>query len=226
MTTTSNEESDEDVEQTSAVETNQTTTESDDDDDERAVDEDLAAALASGLRIETETKEEDDATEQDDGSVALERQRREQQIRQWRGQAPASIRQVARWIASEDDDGGKTCQRILVLTGAGVSVAAGIPDFRTPGTGLYDNLRTYDLPYPEAVFDVDFYRRDPHPFVRLASELWPGLHKYYPTLTHSFITLLHQKGLLVRCYTQNIDGLEHLGEFSVVVVCILYHHVL
>ena len=39
-------------------------------------------------------------------------------------------------------------KRILVMTGAGISVSAGIPDFRTPGSGLYDNLQEYDLPYP------------------------------------------------------------------------------
>jgi molybdopterin biosynthesis enzyme MoaB len=44
--------------------------------------------------------------------------------------APESLRKVAKWIK----DGH--CQRILVLSGAGVSVSAGIPDFRTPGTGL------------------------------------------------------------------------------------------
>ena len=120
--------------------------------------------------------------------------------------APAALRQVAEWIQQ-----GKT-SRILVLTGAGVSVSAGIPDFRTPGTGLYDNLAQYNLPFPEAVFDLGFYARNPRPFCQLAQELWPGL-KFLPTLTHSFLTLLHQKGLLLRCYTQNIDGLEHLGEF-------------
>ena len=82
---------------------------------------------------------------------------------------------------------------------------------RTPGTGLYDNLQKYNLPFPEAVFDVSFYRRNPAPFTQLAKELWPGLH-FAPTLSHSFLTLLHNKGLLLRCYTQNIDGLEHVGE--------------
>ena len=43
---------------------------------------------------------------------------------------------------------------VIVLVGAGASVSAGIPDFRSPGTGLYDNLQKYNLPYAEAVFDV------------------------------------------------------------------------
>lgn len=96
---------------------------------------------------------------------------------------------------------------ILVVAGAGVSCSAGIPDFRTPGSGLYDNLDKYNLPYPEAIFDVDFYRQNPMPFVTLAKEMWPGV-KYRPTLTHCFFRLLDEKGILRRIYTQNIDGLE------------------
>ena len=81
------------------------------------------------------------------------------------------------------------------------SCNAGIPDFRTPGTGLYDNLQKYNLPVPEAVFDLGFYQNNPSPFVQLASELWPGL-KHSPTVTHSFIALLEKKGMLLRNYTQ------------------------
>jgi len=40
----------------------------------------------------------------------------------------------------------------VFLTGAGLSVAAGIPDFRTPGTGLYSQLEKYNLPRPESIF--------------------------------------------------------------------------
>lgn len=35
--------------------------------------------------------------------------------------------------------------------------AAGIPDFRSPGTGLYDNLAQYNLPHPQAVFEISFF---------------------------------------------------------------------
>ena len=44
------------------------------------------------------------------------------------------------------------------MSGAGISTAAGIPDFRSPGTGLYDNLQKYDLPHPQAVFEINFFR--------------------------------------------------------------------
>ena len=44
------------------------------------------------------------------------------------------------------------------MTGAGISTAAGIPDFRSPGTGLYDNLQKYDLPSPQSVFEIGFFK--------------------------------------------------------------------
>ncbi len=50
------------------------------------------------------------------------------------------------------------CSNVVVMVGAGMSTSAGIPDFRSPGTGLYSQLEKYNLPYPEAVFHVDFFR--------------------------------------------------------------------
>ena len=97
-------------------------------------------------------------------------------------------------------------RQVLLVCGAGISVAAGIPDFRTPGTGLYSNLERYRLPYPEAVFDLSFFKLDPKPFYRLTRALWPG--RYAPTRTHHFMKLLAEKGVLRRVYSQNIDTLE------------------
>mmetsp|Transcript_52287 Transcript_52287/g.144823 ORF Transcript_52287/g.144823 Transcript_52287/m.144823 type:complete len:334 (-) Transcript_52287:73-1074(-) len=97
--------------------------------------------------------------------------------------------------------------KVVVMCGAGISVNAGIPDFRTPGTGLYDNLQKYNLPDPQAIFDIQYFRRKPSAFYALAAEMWPGA-RYKPTKTHQFIALLHAKGVLRRCFTQNIDSLE------------------
>ncbi|KAF8625960.1 hypothetical protein AX17_006685 [Amanita inopinata Kibby_2008] len=100
----------------------------------------------------------------------------------------------------------KPCRNIVFMIGAGVSTAAGIPDFRSPDTGLYANLARLHLPYPEAVFDISYFRENPKPFYTLAHELQPG--KFRPTITHSFVRLLLEKGLLRMCFTQNIDTLE------------------
>ena len=106
--------------------------------------------------------------------------------------------------------------KIVVLVGAGASCSAGIPDFRTPGTGLYDKLGKYNLPVPEAIFDLDYYTKvTPLPFVDLCQDIWPGQEDGpKPTPTHHFLKLLEEKQLLHRIYTQNIDGLEALAGIS------------
>lgn len=81
-----------------------------------------------------------------------------------------------------------------------LSSAAGIPDFRSPGSGLYDNLEKYKLPNPMAIFEIDYFRQRPEAFFTLAKELYPGSFK--PTPCHYFIKLLHQKNLLLRLFTQ------------------------
>ena len=111
-----------------------------------------------------------------------------------------SLEAVAKYIK----DG--RLKRIVVMTGAGISTSAGIPDFRSPDTGLYANLARLDLPYAEAVFDISYFRQNPDPFYVLAKELYPG--KFYPTIAHSFVALLNEKSMLQMLFTQNIDCLE------------------
>jgi NAD-dependent SIR2 family protein deacetylase len=54
------------------------------------------------------------------------------------------------------------------MAGAGISVSAGIPDFRSPGSGLYSQLEKYNLPEPEAVFDIKFFKKNPEPFFKVS----------------------------------------------------------
>ncbi|XP_060118514.1 NAD-dependent protein deacetylase sirtuin-3, mitochondrial isoform X2 [Heteronotia binoei] len=103
----------------------------------------------------------------------------------------------------------KQCYRIVVMAGAGLSTPSGIPDFRSPKSGLYDNLQQYNIPYPEAIFELSYFFQNPKPFYMLAKELYPG--NYRPNYAHYFLRLLLDKGLLLRLYTQNIDGLERVA---------------
>lgn len=89
------------------------------------------------------------------------------------------------------------------MAGAGISTSAGIPDFRSPVTGLYASLAKHELPHPEALFDIHYFRQNPQPFYTLYKELFPDGVTYLPTLTHCFFTLLEKKGVLLRVFTQN-----------------------
>jgi NAD-dependent SIR2 family protein deacetylase len=63
---------------------------------------------------------------------------------------------------------GKKFKKVVLLTGAGLSVGAGIPDFRSPGTGLYSKLAKFNLPYPEAIFTLKYFKEKPEAFYSLA----------------------------------------------------------
>ncbi|KAL5266522.1 hypothetical protein ACHWQZ_G003782 [Mnemiopsis leidyi] len=106
----------------------------------------------------------------------------------------------------------KNCKNVLVLTGAGISTSAGIPDFRTPGSGVYDNVQKYldkyHLQSAQKLFSYELFQQDPEPFYALAREMKYPNANVKPTIAHHFIKLLSDKGVLLRNYTQNIDMLQ------------------
>ena len=56
---------------------------------------------------------------------------------------------------------------------------------------------------------MQYFRQDPQPFYTLAQSLYPG--EFKPTLTHTFIRLMQERAMLLRCFTQNIDTLERIA---------------
>ena len=112
----------------------------------------------------------------------------------------------------------KKSKNIIVLTGAGVSVSCGIPDFRSRN-GIYERLRVEypDMRDPQSMFDIAYFAQDPRPFYQFAKEIYPGL--FEPSPSHRFIKLLERKGKLLRNYTQNIDTLERVAGIENVIEC-------
>lgn len=74
-------------------------------------------------------------------------------------------------------------RHVIVLTGAGVSVSCGIPDFRSRD-GIYSRLAIDfpDLPDPQAMFDINYFSQDPRPFFKFARDIYPG--KFHPSPCH------------------------------------------
>lgn len=103
-------------------------------------------------------------------------------------------------------------KKMTVLTGAGISCNAGIPDFRS-SDGLYNMVKSK---YPKSIvrgqdlFDISLFRDEISLsiFCTFMESLYKSSLNAKPTETHKFIKTLKDKNKLLRCYTQNIDCIE------------------
>ncbi|KAF8629053.1 hypothetical protein AX15_003553 [Amanita polypyramis BW_CC] len=113
----------------------------------------------------------------------------------------------------------RNSQRMVILTGAGISVSCGIPDFRSKD-GIYASLKAngaYDLDDPQQMFDISYFRENPFVFYSFASKIYPS--NFVPSPCHRFIKLVEDKNKLLRNYTQNIDTLETLAGVQRALQC-------
>ena len=91
---------------------------------------------------------------------------------------------------------------VVALTGAGISVPSGIPDFRTPETGLWANVD------PMEVAHIRVWRRDPARFWGFYGQRFAILDGKQPNGAHRALAELERQGRLDALITQNIDGLH------------------
>jgi NAD-dependent deacetylase len=93
-------------------------------------------------------------------------------------------------------------QCTVALTGAGISVPSGIPDFRSPGTGLWENVD------PMEVAHIDVFRQEPQRFWHFYRPRFGMLSDKHPNGAHRALAELEARGLLDAVITQNIDRLH------------------
>jgi NAD-dependent deacetylase len=91
---------------------------------------------------------------------------------------------------------------VVALTGAGISVPSGIPDFRTPGTGIWENVD------PMEVAHIDAWRANPVRFWSFYGQRFQTLGDKQPNGAHAALAELERRGLLDAVITQNIDMLH------------------
>jgi NAD-dependent deacetylase len=91
---------------------------------------------------------------------------------------------------------------VVALTGAGISVPSGIPDFRSPGSGLWEKVD------PMEVAHIDAFHRDPARFWHFYGQRFATLGDKQPNGAHRALVAMEQRGLLDGVITQNIDMLH------------------
>jgi NAD-dependent deacetylase len=117
----------------------------------------------------------------------------------------SAIRRAARLI--------KAARKAVVLTGAGFSTPSGIPDFRTPGSGLWAKY------LPMEVASLSTFRHDPEKFFTWLRPLASHMLKAEPNPAHMALAELENAGFIKAIITQNIDFLhQRAGSKNVIEV--------
>ncbi len=96
----------------------------------------------------------------------------------------------------------RRARSVVALTGAGISVPSGIPDFRSPGTGLWERVD------PLKVAHIDAFREDPVRFWSFYSERFATLGEKQPNAAHAALVEMERRGRLQAVITQNVDMLH------------------
>jgi NAD-dependent deacetylase len=92
----------------------------------------------------------------------------------------------------------------VVLTGAGVSTESGIPDFRSPGSGLWTVVN------PE-LFTIQGFKANPGESYRAGLPFYKMLQAAEPNAAHTVLAELEKRGLVKAIITQNVDSLLQKG---------------
>ena len=93
-------------------------------------------------------------------------------------------------------------QHGVILSGAGISTPSGIPDFRSPASGLWRRSE------PEAVASLDSFCRNPQAFYTWLRPLLLKIAQASPNPAHQAVARLESQGRVQAVITQNIDGLH------------------
>ncbi len=102
----------------------------------------------------------------------------------------SAVEQLAEWV--------REAKSIAALTGAGISTASGIPDFRSAG-GIYSDDRNVN------VFDLDAFRRNPAIFYNFARNFYPQVRDARPNAAHRALAAWQASGRKITVITQNVD---------------------
>jgi len=101
-------------------------------------------------------------------------------------------------------------QNLVAMTGAGISTPSGIPDFRSPSSGLWEKAD------PLAVASIYAFRQNPQQFYDWIHPLSRLVLEAEPNPAHYALVELERRGKLKAIITQNIDDLHYkAGSHSV-----------
>ena len=100
----------------------------------------------------------------------------------------------------------READRVVVLTGAGISTASGIPDFRSPG-GRWESYQPIPI---QDFLASEAARRE---YWRYKGETWQVIQEARPNAAHEALASLGRAGRVELLVTQNVDGLHERSGF-------------